>query len=260
MAGYSEMTDAVLAMRLELAEQVRGELSKAGLPMGSDTAGGLGGVVVEVDAVGRRIVGVARLDGDKHDFLVDAVVLHRVAHRRERIELGGGTDLLRSLETVARAMWRRVLGVATRVSLDNFESPEFYNRLSRVQTNAMSRPNQVTQGLLTMAGAMAAYGLGVLALWGNHRWRNTIVLRALVAGTIPFGSLVFVRWADKRRRRELSGDWRLGRNGSYAYSLPERIVAWATRNPWLAALSAAVIVGAAAALVVWGGPRLTWTR
>jgi hypothetical protein len=50
MAGYSEMTDAVLAMRLELAEQVRGELSKAGLPMGSDTAGGLGGVVVEVDA------------------------------------------------------------------------------------------------------------------------------------------------------------------------------------------------------------------
>lgn len=34
MAGYSEMTDAVLAMRLELAEQVRGELSKAGCPWG----------------------------------------------------------------------------------------------------------------------------------------------------------------------------------------------------------------------------------
>ncbi len=131
---------------------------------------------------------------------------------------------------------------------------------TRAGASAETGRTALLAGGALLAGALAAYGIGVLALWGNHRWRNTIVLRALVAGTIPFGSLVFVRWADKRRRRELSGDWRLGRNGSYAYSLPERIVAWATRNPWLATLSAAVIVGAAAGLAVWGGPRLTWTR
>lgn len=58
-------------------------------------------------------------------------------------------------EAVARSMWQQVLAVATSVELRHFESPDFYNRLNRVQTNAMSRPNQVTSGLLTMFGAGA---------------------------------------------------------------------------------------------------------
>ena len=65
-------------------------------------------------------------------------------------------------ESVARTMWGKVLGVATGVGLRYFESPEFYNRLNRVQTNAVVRPYQVTQGLLSMAGALAAcLGLGL---------------------------------------------------------------------------------------------------
>jgi ATP-binding cassette subfamily B protein len=65
-------------------------------------------------------------------------------------------------ESVARTMWARVLGVATGVGLRYFESPEFYNRLQRVQTSAVLRPYQVTQGLLGMAGALAAsIGLGL---------------------------------------------------------------------------------------------------
>jgi ATP-binding cassette subfamily B protein len=59
-------------------------------------------------------------------------------------------------------MWAKVLAVATGVGLRYFESPEFYNRLNRVQTNAVVRPYQVTQGLLSMAGALAAsLGLGL---------------------------------------------------------------------------------------------------
>ena len=53
-------------------------------------------------------------------------------------------------------MWGKVLGVATGVGLRYFESPDFYNRLNRVQTSAMLRPHQVTQGLLTMGSALAA--------------------------------------------------------------------------------------------------------
>jgi ATP-binding cassette subfamily B protein len=65
-------------------------------------------------------------------------------------------------ESVARTMWAKVLGVATGVRLRYFESPEFYNRLQRVQTSAVLRPYQVTQGLLGMAGALAAgVGLGI---------------------------------------------------------------------------------------------------
>jgi ATP-binding cassette subfamily B protein len=65
-------------------------------------------------------------------------------------------------ESVARTMWGKVLGVATGVGLRYFESPEFYNRLNRVQTNAVVRPYQVTQGLLSMGSALAAsLGLGI---------------------------------------------------------------------------------------------------
>jgi ATP-binding cassette subfamily B protein len=65
-------------------------------------------------------------------------------------------------ESVGRTMWGKVLGVATGVGLRHFESPDFYNRLNRVQTSAMLRPHQVTQGLLTMAGALVACaGLGL---------------------------------------------------------------------------------------------------
>ena len=84
-------------------------------------------------------------------------------------------------EQVAHAMWDRVLEVATGVSLLHFESPEFYNRLSRVQMNAMSRPYQVTQGLLTMAGALvASVGLG-LALFSIA----PILLPLVVIGGVP---------------------------------------------------------------------------
>lgn len=65
-------------------------------------------------------------------------------------------------ETVARSMWTRVLAVSTGVDLRHFESAEFYNRLNRVQTNALIRPNQVTQGLLAVAGALSAsLGVGI---------------------------------------------------------------------------------------------------
>lgn len=65
-------------------------------------------------------------------------------------------------EMVARRMWNRVLNVATGVDLLHFESPVFYDHLNRVQTNAVARPYQVTQGLLSMAGSAAAsVGLGI---------------------------------------------------------------------------------------------------
>jgi len=84
-------------------------------------------------------------------------------------------------EAVARSMWQRVLAVSTGVGLRHFESAEFYNRLNRVQTNAMSRPNQVTQGLLTMAGALTAsigVGLALVSI-------SPLLLPLVVIGGLP---------------------------------------------------------------------------
>ena len=63
------------------------------------------------------------------------------------------TQLQRLLgESVARTMWGKVLGVSTGVGLRYFESPDFYNRLNRVQTSAMLRPHQVTRACCPWAG------------------------------------------------------------------------------------------------------------
>lgn len=84
-------------------------------------------------------------------------------------------------EAVARSMWQRVLGVSTGVGLRSFESADFYNRLNRVQTSAMSRPNQVTQGLLTVVGALAAsIGLGIALVSVSP-----LLLPLVVIGGIP---------------------------------------------------------------------------
>ena len=59
-------------------------------------------------------------------------------------------------ESVVAVMWRRVLDVATSVDMKLFESSTFFDRLQRVQTSALTRPYQVTQGIVTTVGAAAA--------------------------------------------------------------------------------------------------------
>jgi ATP-binding cassette, subfamily B, bacterial len=63
-------------------------------------------------------------------------------------------------ELVAALMWQRVLAVATRVDLRKFESARFYDRLQRVQASALTRPYQITYGLVaTIGAALAGTGL-----------------------------------------------------------------------------------------------------
>jgi ATP-binding cassette subfamily B protein len=64
-------------------------------------------------------------------------------------------------ELVAAVMWQRVLHVATRVDLRKFESTRFYDRLQRVQASALTRPYQITYGLVATVGAAAA-SIGLL--------------------------------------------------------------------------------------------------
>ncbi|WP_298323658.1 ABC transporter ATP-binding protein [Haloactinopolyspora sp.] len=65
-------------------------------------------------------------------------------------------------ELVMRSTWQQMLDVAGAVGLRAFESPGFYDRLERVQTNALSRPHQLTQGLVGLVGGAAGcVGLSV---------------------------------------------------------------------------------------------------
>ena len=84
-------------------------------------------------------------------------------------------------ERVARSMWDKVLGVATGVDLRHFESPSFFNALQRVQASALSRPFQVTQGLMSMVGAVIA-GISVGFVLASI---DPLLLPLLLLGGLP---------------------------------------------------------------------------
>jgi ATP-binding cassette subfamily B protein len=84
-------------------------------------------------------------------------------------------------ELVAAVMWQRVLHVATRVDLRKFESARFYDRLQRVQANALTRPYQITYGVVATIGAAAASVGLVVAITLLH----PALLPLLVLGGVP---------------------------------------------------------------------------
>jgi ATP-binding cassette subfamily B protein len=84
-------------------------------------------------------------------------------------------------ELVAAIMWQRVLQVATRVDLRKFESARFYDRLQRVQANALTRPYQITYGLVATIGAAAASAGLVAAIVLIY----PILLPLLIIGGVP---------------------------------------------------------------------------
>jgi ATP-binding cassette subfamily B protein len=84
-------------------------------------------------------------------------------------------------ELVVAVMWKRVLRVATRVDLRKFESARFYDPLQRVQANALTRPYQITYGLLATMGALAASAALVIAIVLVH----PALLPLLLVGGVP---------------------------------------------------------------------------
>ena len=84
-------------------------------------------------------------------------------------------------ESVVAVMWRRVLDVATSVDMKLFESSTFFDRLQRVQTSALTRPYQVTQGIVATVGAVAASVGVVVAIVSIHPG----LLPLLLLGGVP---------------------------------------------------------------------------
>lgn len=107
-------------------------------------------------------------------------------------------------EAVQRAVWDRVLNTTTRVGLDRFDDPAFYDRLQRVTTNAVSRPVGVAQGLVgILGGLVGSVGL-VIALWTIQ----PVLLPVLVLAGVPLLLLT-------RRGGRLEFDFAVGQATAY---------------------------------------------
>ncbi len=84
-------------------------------------------------------------------------------------------------EGVARTMWQSVLDVSTGVGLRQFEDPSFFDRLDRVRSSALTRPFQVTSGVIASIGAVVA-GVGLGATLVAF---SPLLLPLLLIGGIP---------------------------------------------------------------------------
>jgi ATP-binding cassette subfamily B protein len=99
-------------------------------------------------------------------------------------------------ELVVAVMWKRVFRVATRVDLRKFESARFYDRLQRVQANALTRPYQITHGLVaTTGGAAASVGLLIAIVWVHPA-----LVPLLLVGAVPV-------LLTSRRQSQLEADF-----------------------------------------------------
>jgi ATP-binding cassette subfamily B protein len=67
-------------------------------------------------------------------------------------------------EQTSHVVWQQVLDVTGRVGLEAFESPSFYDRLQRIETNAVIRPASVTAGLFGLIGGGAGTVFLLVAL------------------------------------------------------------------------------------------------
>jgi ATP-binding cassette subfamily B protein len=99
-------------------------------------------------------------------------------------------------ELVVAVMWKRVLRVATRVDLRKFESARFYDRLQRVQANALTRPYQITHGLVSTTGGAAASAGLLTAIVLVH----PALLPLLLVGAVPV-------LLTSRRQSQLESDF-----------------------------------------------------
>ena len=141
-------------------------------------------LVLQIFAIQLALEAVLPGSGSSGDFwsLVQPVLLLAVATAVTAVIASVQVGLARyAAELVAARMWQRVLHVATRVDLRKFESSRFYDRLQRVQANAMTRPYQITNGELATIGAVAASAGLIVALI----LVNPVLLPLLVLGGVP---------------------------------------------------------------------------
>lgn len=97
-----------------------------------------------------------------------------------------------------------------------------------------------------------AYGLVALTTWVNQRWSLGVGMLALVSAVPPFATVLFDRRVESAGL--LEGPWRFGAGGETPGSLPERVLAWLTRNPGLAAVVGVVAVAGLTGVALLVGP------
>lgn len=114
-----------------------------------------------------------------------------------------------------------------------------------------------TDALVSVGGALhgfvfLAYLVSTSFVWVNQRWSAGTGALGLLAGVVPFATVLF-DW-QLERRGKLDGGWRLASGQEHPAGTVENLQAWVLRNPLPAVLVAIIGVSVVFAALLIAGP------
>lgn len=114
-----------------------------------------------------------------------------------------------------------------------------------------------TDVLVSIGGAVhgfvfLAYLVSTSFVWVNQRWSAGTGLLGLLAGVVPFATVLFDWWLE--RGGKLDGGWRLAAGKDQPSGPVENLQAWVLRNPLTAVLVAIVGVSVVFGALLIAGP------
>lgn len=96
------------------------------------------------------------------------------------------------------------------------------------------------------------YGVTAVFVWVNQKWKPGVGIVGLISTIIPFATVPFEVWAQKRGL--LEGGWRLAAGGEQPRNFPEHVQAWVLRRPVIAIVLVLIVVVAVFSTLLWLGP------
>ncbi len=101
------------------------------------------------------------------------------------------------------------------------------------------------------------YSASTVFVWVNQRWRFPLGLTGLLLAVVPFATVPFELFVD--RRGLLAGGWRLAPGGETPKGVIERAQAWVLRYPIVAIALLILLVVAVFVTLLWLGPPIPKT-
>ncbi|WP_448850865.1 DUF3817 domain-containing protein [Corynebacterium sp. 335C] len=100
------------------------------------------------------------------------------------------------------------------------------------------------------------YCVVTVLTWVNQRWDAKTGVLGLASSIVPFATLPFDKWVD--RRGLLEGDWRYRNSVERPSTLPDRVLALYVRYPLSMAIVTLLGVAVVFGLLLMAGPPTEW--
>lgn len=98
------------------------------------------------------------------------------------------------------------------------------------------------------------YSTTTVFVWVNQKWPVRVGLPGLLLAIVPFATVPFELWVDKRGL--LEGGWRLAPGGDAPKGFVEHVQAWVLRRPIISVVLLLAFVVALFSTLVWLGPPI----